>query len=45
MFDLKIIGIIMIIVAIVSIQYSLNVIVRLLKEVVELLNLINMKKK
>jgi len=45
MIDLKMIGIFMIIVAVVSIQYSLNVIVRLLKEAIELLHLINMKNK
>jgi hypothetical protein len=45
MIDIKIIGIFMTIVVIVSIQYSLNVIIKLLREVIELLNLINMKEK
>ncbi len=45
MIDLKFIGIFMIIVAVVSIQYSLNVIIRLLKEAIELLHLISMKNK
>jgi len=45
MIDLKIIGIFMIILVMVSFQYSLNVIIRLLKETVELLHLISMKNK
>ncbi|MEA1975128.1 MAG: hypothetical protein U9N10_06165 [Bacillota bacterium] len=45
MLDIKMITIFMGIVAIISIQYSLNLIIRLLKEVIELLHLLNMKKK
>lgn len=45
MIDFKLLGIIMLVIAIVSIQYSLNVIVRLLKEIIQLLNLLNMKDK
>jgi hypothetical protein len=45
MIDIKIIGIFMTIVVIISIQYSLNVIIKLLKEVIELLRLLNMKEK
>jgi hypothetical protein len=45
MIDIKMIGIFMAIVVIISIQYSLNVIIKLLKEVIGLLHLINMKEK
>jgi|LGOV01.1.fsa_nt_gb hypothetical protein len=45
MLDIKIIMIFMGIVVVISIQYSLNLIIRLLKEVIELLHLINMKEK
>jgi len=45
MIDFKTIGIIMGIVAIVSIQYTLNIMIRLLREIVELLHMIQMNKK
>jgi len=43
MIDFKIIGIIMGILAIVSIQYSLNIMIRLLREIIALLNQIRLK--
>lgn len=45
MIDFKLLGIIMLVIVIVSIQYSLNMIIRLLKEIIQLLNLLNMKDK
>ena len=44
MIDFKTIGIIMGIIAIISIQYTLNVMIRLLKEIISILHLIQMKK-
>ena len=41
--DFKIVLVIMAIVFAVSIQYSLNIIINLLKEIVDLLNLLNIK--
>lgn len=45
MIDFKTIGIIMGIIAIVSIQYSLNIMIRLLREILDLLHMIQMNKK
>jgi hypothetical protein len=45
MVDFKTIGIIMGVVAIVSIQYSLNIMIRLLREIIDLLHMIQMNKK
>lgn len=44
MIDFKTTGIIMGIIAIISIQYTLNVMIRLLKEIISILHLIQMKK-
>ncbi|MGM0378374.1 MAG: hypothetical protein ACQEQE_01395 [Bacillota bacterium] len=41
--DFKIVLVIMAIVFAVSVQYSLNIIINLLKEIVDLLNLLNIK--
>lgn len=43
--DFKIVLIIMAFVFAVSVQYSLNIIINLLKEIVDLLNLLNIKDK